>query len=101
MLALLILIVAVAVGMFIVVGIQNASMQKLLQEGDYTAQEKKRSTLKEIVGFSYWGFLTALFLTVSLLCEKWEYTWLIFGIGGILFPILMSACNIIADRYKK
>ena len=76
-------------------------MQKLLQEGNYTTQEKKRSALKEIVGFSYWGILTALFLTVSLLCEKWEYTWLIFAIGGILFPILMSACNIIADHHEK
>ena len=101
MLAVTMATAGIGAAIFIIVGVRNASMQKLLQEGDYTAQEKKRSTLKEIVGFSYWGFLTALFLTVSLLCEKWEYTWLIFDIGGILFPILMSACNIIADRYKK
>ena len=101
MLAATMITAGIGAAIFIVVSVRNASMQKLLQEGNYTTQEKKRRVLKEIVGFSYWGVLTALFLTVSILCEKWEYTWLIFAIGGILFPILMSACNIIADHHEK
>ena len=76
-------------------------MQKLLQEGDYTIKGKKKSAIKEAVGFAYWGILTALFLTISLLSDRWEYTWLVFAIGAILFPIVMSLCDAIAGREKQ
>ena len=63
-LALLMIIVGIGAGMFIVSGTQNASMQKLLKEGEFTEKEKKRTGLKEVVGVCYWGVLTAIFLTV-------------------------------------
>ena len=53
-LALLMIIAGIGAGMFIVAGTQNASMQKLLKEGDFTEKEKKRTSVKEIVGFCYW-----------------------------------------------
>ncbi len=52
-LALLMIIAGIGAGMFIVAGIQNASMQKLLKEGEFTEKEKKRTSVKEIVGFCY------------------------------------------------
>lgn len=100
MLAVTMVIAGIGASIFIIVGVRWASMQKLLQEGDYTVTEKRKSALKEVVGFAYWGILTTLFLTVSLLIGKWEYTWLIFAIGAILFPIVMSACNAIAGKKK-
>jgi len=63
--ALMMIIVGIGVGMFIVVGTQNASMQKLLKEGEFTEKEKKRTGVKEVVGFCYWGVLTAIYLVVS------------------------------------
>ena len=99
-LALLMVIVGLGVGMFIVAGTQNASMQKLLKEGEFTEKEKKRAGLKEAVGFCYWGILTAIFLTVSFLTNRWDLSWIIFAIGGVLFPIVMCICNLIADKKK-
>jgi len=64
-LALMMIIVGIGVGMFIVVGTQNASMQKLLKEGEFTEKEKRRTGVKEVVGFCYWGVLTAIYLVVS------------------------------------
>ena len=100
-LALLLIIAGIGVGMFIVGGTRNASMQKLLREGEFTDKEKKRTSVKEIVGFCYWGILTAVFLTVTFLTNGWHLTWIIFGIGGIMFPIVMVICNLIADRQNK
>lgn len=97
-LALLMIIAGIGVGMFIVVGTQNASMQKLLKEGEFTEKEKKRTSVKEVVGFCYWGILTAIFLAVSFLTNGWDLTWIIFAVGGILFPIVMCICNLIADK---
>ncbi len=100
-LGVLMITVGVAVVMFIVVGTQNASMQKLLQEGDFTRQEKTRTSVKDVVGFCYWGVLTAIFLAVSFLLNGWHLSWIIFAVGGILFPVVMCICNYFADRQKK
>ena len=100
-LGLLMIIAGIGAGMFIVAGTQNASMQKLLQEGDFTTKEKKRNGVKEAVGFAYWGVLTAIFLTWSFLTNHWHISWLVFAIGGVLFPIVMMLCNLIADKDKK
>ena len=101
MLALLMIVAGIGASIFIVVGVQNASMQKLLKEGEFTEKEKKRTSVKEAVGFAYWGVLTAIFLTVSFLTNYWHLSWLVFAVGGILFPIVMCICNYFADKQKK
>ena len=100
-LALLMIIAGIGAGMFIVAGTQNASMQKLLKEGEFTDKEKKRTGVKEVVGFCYWGVLTAIYLAWSFLTNHWHISWLVFAIGGVLFPIVMMLCNLIADKNKK
>ena len=100
-LAFLMVIAGIGVGMFIVVGTQNVSMQKLLKEGDFTEKEKKRTGVKEVVGFCYWGVLTAIFLLVSFLNNQWNLSWIIFAVGGVLFPVVMSICNYFADKQNK
>ena len=100
-LALLMIIAGIGAGMFVVAGTQNASMQKLLKEGEFTEKEKKRTSLKEVVGFCYWGVLTAIYLMVSLLNNQWHLSWIIFAVGGVLFPIAMCICNLIADKQSK
>ena len=101
MLTLSMIVAGIGVGIFIVVGVRNASMQKLLQEGDFSKKEKGRSGLKESVGFAYWGILTAIYLAWSFLANHWHISWLIYAIGGVLFPIVMMLCNLIADKNKK
>ena len=101
MLALLMIVAGIGASIFIVVGIQNASMQKLLKEGEFTEKEKKRTSIKEVVGFCYWGALTAIFLTWSFLTNHWHISWLVYAIGGILFPSVMMLCNLIADKDNK
>ena len=100
-LALLMVIVGIGAGMFIVAGTQNTSMQKLLKEGEFTEKEKNRTSIKEVVGFCYWGVLTAIYLAVTFLTNHWHLTWIIFAVGGILFPIVMCICNLIADKKNK
>ena len=111
-LALLMIIVGIGAGMFIVAGIQNASMQKLLKEGEFTDKEKRRTSVKEVVGFCYWGILTAIFLIWGFLGNDgitesgngwigWQYNWIVFAVVGILFPMVMCICNLIADKHNK
>ena len=100
-LALLMIIAGIGVGMFIVAGTQNASMQKLLKEGEFTEKEKNRTSVKEVIGFCYWGVLTAIYLSWSFLTNHWHISWLVYAIGGILFPVVMCICSCFADKQKK
>lgn len=106
------IVAGIGASIFIVVGVQNASMQKLLKEGEFTEKEKKRTSVKEAVGFAYWGVLTAIFFIWGFLGNdgsgiqgnswiSWRYNWIVFAVGGILFPIVMMLCNLIADKDKK
>ncbi len=101
MLAFTMIIVGIGVSIFIVVGVRNASMQKLLKEGEYTEKEKTRSGLRETVGFAYWGLITAIYLTWSILANQWDISWMVYAIGGILFPVVMMLCNLFADKDNK
>ena len=112
MLAVMMIVAGIGASIFIVVGVQNASMQKLLKEGEFTEKEKKRTSVKEAVGFAYWGVLTAIFFIWGFLGNdgsgiqgnswiSWRYNWIVFAVGGILFPIVMMLCNLIADKNKK
>lgn len=97
-LALLMVIAGIGAGFFIWAGVQNASMQKLLLEGEFTQEEKKRTKVKETVGLCYWGIVTSIYFATSFFASAWEYSWLVFAIGGILFPVVLSICNHIADK---
>ena len=101
MLGVTMFIVGMGVFIFIVVGIQNGSMQRLLEEGEFTKEEKRKNGLKEAVVFAYWGILTAGYLAWSFLSGDWHISWLVFAVGGVLFPIVMYACSLISDRKNK
>ena len=98
MLIVMMILAGIGAFIFILVGVQNSSMQKLLQEGEYTLTEKRRSNLKEAVGFSYWGIAVIIFLAWSFSAQNWDVSWIVLLIAGVLFPVVLSVCNYIADK---
>ena len=57
------------------------SMDKLLEEGDYTRMNKKLSKYDGI----YWMIMTAIYLAASFLTMRWDRTWIIWPVAGVLF----------------
>ena len=98
MLCFTILLVGVGVMLFITAGVRWASIQKLLKEGDYSEDGKKRSKRNEVVSSVYWLSATALYLGWSFLTNDWHMTWLVWPIAGVLFAGVMAICNLFADR---
>lgn len=98
MLCLTILLVGVGVMLFITAGVRWASMQKLLKEGDYSEDGKKRSKRNEVVGSVYWLSATAVYLCWSFLTNDWHMTWLVWPIAGVLFAAVKVVCNLLMDR---
>jgi len=101
MLAVMIIIVGLAVAAFIVVGVQMASLQRLLREGDYSNNGKTGSAIREAVDYAYWGILTAIFLTWSFLGNAWHISWIVFVIGGVLSPIFTAVFDHIVNKGNK
>lgn len=99
--ALLLGVIAIGIGMYIVVGVQNASMLKLLKEGDFSKEENSRKSEEYIVESCYWCTVTAIYLAVSFLTDSWNLTWIIFVIGGLLFPVVAHICEFISNKQNK
>ena len=75
-------------------GVRWASMQKLLQEGEYQKKEKESNSVRETVSSVYWLILTAIYLGWSFLSNDWHITWVVFAVGGVLFAALDRACDL-------
>lgn len=100
MLTATMLLAGIGAVFFIVSGVRWASMQKLLKEGEFAPQEKRKSSIKETVGTIYWLTAAAVYLGWSFLSNDWEITWLVWPIAGILFAVVMCLCDLVADREK-
>ena len=63
--AVLLLIASFGCYAFIRAGVYNAAMDKLLEEGDYTRENKRKSPVFGAISTAYWLVVTALFLYLS------------------------------------
>ena len=86
----LLFIVAIGVYFFVVAGVRWESMQKLLQEGDYTIDNKKNEAAFEPVSKAYWLVATAIYLGYSFYTNAWEISWIVWPVAGVLFAAVKA-----------
>lgn len=91
-------VAGIGVIFFILAGVPQASMQKLLQEGEFSVREKKKSGRRGAVSTIYWLAATAIFLGWGFLTDGWRVAWVVWPIAGVLFAGVMLICNLILDR---
>ena len=66
----------------------------MLQEGDYTVENKAVNRKYEHVTVIYWCVWTAIYLAISLPTMRWEITWVVWPVAGVLFGALMAFLKI-------
>lgn len=98
MLCLMFVLIGIGVVCFIRVGIPWASLDKLLQEGDYSPERKARGSVIRVISLSYWLCATAVYLLYSFMTDAWHISWIVWAVAGVLFPAVLSVCNIFIDR---
>ena len=96
-LAVSVLLTVVALGVKIIVNTSViwGSMDKLLEEGDYTRMNKKLSKYDGI----YWMIMTAIYLAASFLTMRWDRTWIIWPVAGVLFAAYRELIKSRIGRY--
>ncbi|MBQ6314364.1 MAG: helix-turn-helix domain-containing protein [Mogibacterium sp.] len=79
--ALMITIVAIGVKLIVLTSCRQGGFDKLLEEGDYTRLNKKAGKYDGI----YWGIALAVYLGWSFVNMRWDITWIVWPIAGVLY----------------
>lgn len=85
MVCILLAIVSVAVNILVRVGRINESYEKLLQENEYSVKEKQANKVIGKVAGIYWSIAVAIYLGWSFYTNRWEFTWLVWPVAGVLY----------------
>ena len=98
---LLLAVVGVGVYFFVYGGTINGSMEKLLEEGDYTRSEKSRKNVTGPVSVIYWLAVTAVLLIDTFGPNgngQPGYSWIIWAVAGVLYAAVLAVVKLIRSR---
>lgn len=76
------------------------SMQKLLKEGDYTMEAKRKNRKMGAFSVVYWLILTAIYLAWSFSTNTWDKTWIVYVVGGVIYAALCVVWELVMNREK-
>ena len=79
--ALLLVMCAVGVKLIVLTCTRQGGYDRLLEEGDYSRLNKKAGKYDGV----YWAIATAVYLGWSFATSRWESTWIVWPVAGVLF----------------
>ena len=101
--AVCVLLAFVGIGTYFFVygGTVNGAMEKLLEEGDYTRDEKSRKNITGPVSVIYWLVVTAIFVLYTFGPNgngQPKYSWIIWAVAGVLYAAVLAGIKLIRNR---
>ena len=100
MLSFSFIIAGIGVICFIKTGIIWASYEKLLQEGEYSKENKEKPSIAVAVYTAYWVIATAVYVGYSLSSNNWGQSWIIWVVAGVMFPAIVAITNAFDKKSK-
>ena len=83
------LIIAVAVYLFVLACMTKNTYIQLLQEEDFSREEKKFQKRLEPVASIYWITVTTLYLGYSFFTQNWGRSWIIWPVAGVAYAAVI------------
>ena len=99
----LLLLVGIACLLLVRTGSMRGAVDKLLEQGDYTRENKAKSRFVGAVSAAYWLVVTAAFLFYTFGPKgngQPQYSWFIWAIAGVLYGALMAALSVCRKKSK-
>ena len=94
------LLAFIAAGVLLIVrsSIVWDGFRQLLEEDDYSRRSKEETKKFSWISGSYWLLATAIFLGWSFTTGRWDKSWIIWPIAGVLFGALYSILTALNRR---
>ena len=99
----LLLLVGIACLLLVRAGSMRGAVDKLLEQGDYTRENKAKSRFVGAVSAAYWLVVTAVFLFYTFGPNgngQPQYSWFIWAVAGVLYGALMAALSVYRKKTK-
>ena len=92
------LLVGIGVMLFVTAGTIQNGYRRLLQEGEFSPQEKQNQKKTEAISTMYWLAATAVYLGYSFTTDAWDISWVIWPAAGILYAIVTTALRAFMNK---
>lgn len=99
----LLLLVGIACLLLVRTGSMRGAVDKLLEQGDYTRENKAKSRFVGAVSAAYWLVVTAAFLFYTFGPNgngQPQCSWFIWAVAGVLYGALMAALSVCRKKTK-
>ena len=97
---LLLVMVACGVFLFVKTGVINDCYRKLLQEDEFSADEKRTSRRLEPVSTIYWCGMAAIYLLWSFITMEWHRTWIIWPVAGVFYAVVEAVVKTAMNKKR-
>ncbi len=87
----ILLLVAIGVHTIVKTCVPWEGYRMLLEEGDYTRASKRSN--RKYSGI-YWGLITAAYLAVSFITQRWDMTWIVWPVAGVLYGVVCEVAKL-------
>lgn len=98
---LLLIIVSIGVNILIRAGMIKSSYDTLLQEGEYTIEEKHLKKKTGAFSGAYWCLMVAIYLGWSFWTNNWKFTWIIWPVAGVLYAAVLGMVKMTIEGREK
>lgn len=98
---ILLIMVSLGVHQIVWAGVIQGSFQKLLQEEEYTEENKELKKKTGSFAGIYWCLVTAIFLGYTLPTDSWDISWVIWPVAGVLFVAINGIYTSIIKKNMK
>lgn len=97
-----VLLLLVSAGVFLIIdgSATRSACNILLEMEDYSKETKRLNEKLENVMSIYWLVTTAIYLLVSFLTERWDISWIIWAMAGVLCAIVKVCIKIAQKRVE-
>ena len=92
--------VLAAIGVLLIVRVSIiwGSYQMLLEEEDYSRENKESNKHSSFIGAVYWCLVTAGYLAWSFIGNAWDKSWIIWPVAGVAFGAVTGIAKVLRKR---
>ena len=95
-----VLLALVAAGVYLIVrtGYIQGGFDVLLEEGEYSRENKTESVQNEHISSIYWALALVIYLAWSFITMEWHRTWIVWPIAGVGYGVVTAVLRMIRSK---